>query len=469
MSASLDAQQQIFSGNPDDRRAFESLEEHFFLQGDWQALTDIYRQRISAASIVEDTQETALLLFRLGQILDERVGDPDAASEVYWKLAKLDPSNRSALQQLGEIHKRREQWDMVLQIAELESQTIMPASERAALETEVGRLWQDQFGDPEEARKAFERALAADPELPEALVGLAALHREAGRFEDSAALYEQLTGRIRGPERAPVWIALGSLFAGPLGDASYAMRCFEAALDDDPLQIPAVEWLLMFEIADGNWETVGSLMETRFELASGAEQRAAIAVEASQIQHNLLGSAAAAYAWLDRAAELAPDEISVLLARADVDRAEADDAALLATLNRLISVAGQHAPPAVLVEAAQLQADSSNPEAALDTLRTASELPGHNNVRLLSVQARVLRESGSKPELAEVLEKLTALDQFKDEAQRAGLLRELAGLREADLADAAGAHSAWQRACDREPQNDECLGALTRIHSRLSK
>ena len=103
----------------------------------------------------EDLDLKGPLLFRLGQILEERVLDLHTASETYWELARLDPTNRPALRQLRGIHERRGQWDMVLQIAELESQTTMPPYERAVFEAELGRTWKEQLGDPEEARAAF--------------------------------------------------------------------------------------------------------------------------------------------------------------------------------------------------------------------------------------------------------------------------------------------------------------------------
>ena len=105
MARGLDAQQQIFASNPDDRRAFEALEEHFFLEGDWPALARVYRDRIAAPSIEADPAKKAALLLRLGQILEERILDLDAACEVYWTLARLDPNHRPALRQLRGIWK----------------------------------------------------------------------------------------------------------------------------------------------------------------------------------------------------------------------------------------------------------------------------------------------------------------------------------------------------------------------------
>ncbi len=468
MSTGLDAQQQIFARDPDDRRAFEALEEHFFLEGDWPSLARLYSARIDAPSIAASPDQQAALLFRLGQILEERVLDASAASEVYWRLARLDPGNRPALRQLRGIHERREQWDMVLQIAELESQTDMPPYERAAFESAMGRYWQQGLGDPDEALAAYERALAADPEFPEALAGLAELHEAAGRLDAAAEHLERLAERLRGPERAPVWISLGQLYAGPLGEPVRAGSCFARALEDDPYQMPAVEWALLLETANENWHAVSELLERRFDLAAGARHRAAIAVEASQIQLNHLGSVPAARAWIDRATELAQDEASVLLAVAEVERAEGDPDALLLTLDRLIEISGPATPRGVLIEAARLHARFGQLDAALAAIGRAVEKPGDDDRAVLEVQADLLRQSGAKNELVEVLETLTALDGHADSDAHTDLLRELARLHEEDLGDEAAARGAWQRAFDRDPADVESCDALERIHRKTN-
>ncbi len=466
MATGLDAQYKIFASNPDDRRAFEALEEHFFLEGDWDHLVELYRARIASPSVEAEEALRVPLLFRLGQILEERTLDLEAATEVYWTLARIDPTNRPALRQLRGIHERREQWDMVLQIAELESATTMPPYERAAFESDLGLTWQKHLGDSDEACAAFERALEADAEFPAALEGLAQLHQEASRWTDAAAILERLTERLRGPERAPAWIALGRLYVGPLEDSARARRCFAAALEDDPFQAPAVEWSLLLATAEEDWPSVSDLLESRFDLASGARHRAAIAVEASQIQLNHLGSPAAARAWVDRALDLGAEEPSVLLAASDVERTDGDRDALLLILDKLITLTGMNAPRMALIEAAELHADFGHPDAALDAIRRAADRSGHGDERILTLQARLLREGGSKRELAEVLETLTELDPGNQTPGRAAQLRELAVLQQDDLGDEASASTNWRRAFELEPGAGPALEALERIYSK---
>ncbi len=467
MATGLDAQQKIFSTNPDDRRAFEALEEHYFLEGDWEALVALYRARLDAPSVCDALDQKSPLLFRLGQILEERVLDLDTATEIYWELARLDPSNRPALRQLRGMHERRAQWDMVLQIAELESQTSMPSYERAVFEAELGRTWKEHLDDPDEARAAFERALEADPDFPAALEGLAALHQEAGRLREAATILERLTDRLRGPERAPVWIALGSLYAGPLDERSQARRCFQSALEDDPFQAPAVEWSLLLATEAEDWTEVSDLLESRFDLASGARARAAIAVEASQIQLNHLNSSARARAWVDRATELGAHEASVVLAACDVERADGDRDALLEQIDKLIDLAGDHTPRALLIEGAELHADFGHDEQALAAIRTAAARPGPDDEQVLLLHARLLRDGDAKRELADVLETLTELDGTRSAASRAALLRELATIQEEDLGEHANAGQTWRRAFDLEPGEGTALDALERLHRKL--
>lgn len=465
MATGLDAQQTIFASNPDDRRAFEALEEHFFLDGDWAALAELYRTRIDAPGVTADPGQQAPLLFRLGQIEEERLLDLDAASETYWTLVRLDPANRPALRQLRGIHARRGQWDVVIQIAEIESATEMPPFERAAFEAELGRTWHVHLQDQDEARLAYERALAVDPDFPPALEGLAELHREAGRLREAAHLLELLTQRLRGPERAPVWITLGTLLAGPLDERDRARHCFAAALEDDPFQSAAVEWSLLLATEAEDWPLVSDLLESRFDLASGARSRGAIAVEASQIQLNHLGSVAGARAWIERALELSSDEPAVLLACGDVERAEGDREGLLATLDRLIVCGGRVTPRAALLEAAELHAEFGHDAKALETIRRAAERSGADDERVLLLHARLLREDGDKTALAEVLETLTGLDGASPET-RAAQLRELAVLQEQDLGDEDAALGSWRRAFDLDPGPGAALDALDRLYRK---
>ena len=90
----------------------------------------------------------------------------------------------------------------------------MPPYERAQFESDLGRIWHRHLGDRGEAERAYQRALALDGEFPPALEGLSELCSRRGGSTKGHGSSSDSRVRLRGPERAPFWLALGRLHAG---------------------------------------------------------------------------------------------------------------------------------------------------------------------------------------------------------------------------------------------------------------
>ena len=121
------------------------------------------------------------MLFRLGQIWAERLGDIDRAAECYRNALQGDPTCHPALAELRHIHVSRGQWDVALQIAEAEAELEISSGERAALLAEVGKIWHVQLLDPEQAFEHYDKALDYEPEHAQALEGAARAAHTLGR------------------------------------------------------------------------------------------------------------------------------------------------------------------------------------------------------------------------------------------------------------------------------------------------
>jgi len=96
----LERLRERFLADPGDARAFSELEEHWFVAGSWDDLLWLYQHRLTAPALAKDPRQRAGLLFRLGQILADRRGDPDAAArgttavvdaDVYQAAMAVDP------------------------------------------------------------------------------------------------------------------------------------------------------------------------------------------------------------------------------------------------------------------------------------------------------------------------------------------------------------------------------------------
>lgn len=463
----MDRHRQALAANPDDVRAFDALQEHYFLEGSWEELVSLYRARLESPALADDPPKRARLLFRLGQVLEERCDRMAEAEQVYWEVARLDSGFRPALRQLRHIYDSRSQWDMVLQIAEVEGQIPMPAPERAAFLADLGEVWLDHLDDPGEAQNCFESALGGEPHQQKALHGLARVHQHFGRHPQAAAILERLVGALRGPERAPALVALGKLYAGPLRQTERAAACLRRAMTDDPRNDEAVEALVLLASAQEQWPLLADLYERRFDLARGARQRAAIAVEAGTMQLERLRRPDQARQWFERARELADDDLAVHHALAELERMEGRSGPLREALDRVIALGGDSTPLSVLVEAADLHAESGHPEQALRYLKRANERKPDDPL-ILEALSDALGNAGRGAELADVLERRAALA-TDDADARADALLELSRIHEEDLADPEAALDALTRAFDANPQRLDVTAGLQRLYRKTER
>ena len=147
-----------FTASPDDRVAFEFLEEHLFMQADWAALADLYRRRCAAPSLESQARQRAELFMRLAQICEDRLGDADAAIAAYSEAVALEPKLRRALRQLRSMFQARGSWEAVLQISEQEAGLAATREERARAYVEMADVWRRHLGDPEQAEIFYARA-----------------------------------------------------------------------------------------------------------------------------------------------------------------------------------------------------------------------------------------------------------------------------------------------------------------------
>ena len=463
MEANLRRAEERFGADPTDARAFEALEEHYFLQGDWPELVRLYERRLDAQDLRANPEAAARLCFRLGQVLEERCLQTDRAAEFYQEAARRAPRFRAPLTQLRRLYAAREAWDLVLQVAEIEASLPLQPFERAAFFAQMGAIWFGRMGDAQQGLAQYERALEADPEHLDALRGVARIHVQRGDAAAAAAALERVIARARGAEAAPPMVELARLCDGPLAQPERAVELYRSALAQDPRCQEALEALCERAGASGQWAQVGELMERRFDLATGATRRLAIALEAGRLQLEHLRNPAEARLWYGRALELMPHEDpAVYLALADVERLAGNREAVARWLDRAATASPEAVPIHVLVESAFHAGERGDPERALVALRRALDrAPGDRQV--LEALAQVLERLGRTAELAAVLEREAAL-LANDGAARAEVWLRLGALH-GRAGDAETSRRALERAVEADPSCGAAIDALAATYA----
>ncbi len=453
-----------FEASPGDRAAFEALEEQLFVRGEWAPLVALYDDRLAAPEVAADgpdagRRERARVLFRKGQVLEERRLEADRAIDCYREVLDLDPGFRPALQQLRGLFARREDWDEVLLAAERESAIEMPAPERARFATEVGEIYEQRLSDAEQALVQYEDALQADPDHVAALLGAARAHVSLGAPRAAAAALERATERLRGADRAPALVAWAELCEGELGEADRAPELYRRALTDDPRCERALESLSWEAGRSGNWEMLDDLCERRFEVATGAVRRLAIAHEAARGQLEGARNPRAARHWLDRAESLFGDDPVVPMLRADCEGLAGDRKAREPHLRRALALAGDAIPESVLRECAELAMARGDGEQAAQDFQALLARTGPVPETLEPFE-EVLAELGRDDELDELLVLAAG---SAGGTQRTELWLRLASLRE-QREDADSAREALENAARTDPGHPEVCQRLESIY-----
>ena len=373
MDANLQALRDRFEAKPNDIVAFDGLEEAHFVAGEWEELVSLYLRRLEAPDldVAERPGPRARVILRLAQVLDERCGRTDDALARYQEAMQLDPTLRAAFAQVRRIYSEREQWALVLQVAEIEAELPMRPYERTAFHTELAQIWLEHLSDPAEAAKCFGHALEADAGHVPALIGLADAREFEGDRDAAVSALEHAAGQLRGTDRAAVWARLARMRRDQGADAATVNELFKRAATDDPRHAEALEALATHAETTEQWDMYGDLQERRFELADEMLDRLAIAHDAGRIQLERLRDPLGARHWFGRALDLFPDDPVVHLYLADVERLCGNNDALAGHLRRAADLADNAAPAEVLQESAQLATEQGDDEFAICLLYTS--------------------------------------------------------------------------------------------------
>jgi len=464
LSPLLDRQRERFLADPNDAQAFKALEEDLFLAGDWAGVIEVYEHRLSAESIADQPSELAAIHCRIGRVHHERLGEPDRAIACYREALQIDSQHRPALMRLRKLHASQNQWDVAVQIGEVEGALPMRPDERATLLAEMGTIWLEHLGDRNQAIAMFKRALDEHPTQIDALEGSARAFAAAGQIARAAGAWDQVIELLRGPARAIALVARARLAEDSLRDVALGAELYRRALTDDPNNLAALEAVAGQAEADENWTLLVDLQERRFELTPEAERKANIAMETGEAQWKHLSNPSAAQLWLDRAASLDPNNRKCVAALADLARDNDDDETLIQHLERISDLSRGPTPVSVLLELSTLYTDRGDTDRAYQNLALAFEFDPNNDL-IGEAFSEILTRLGRDEELVEVLEQRAETPNM-DGASCAAVLSDLGTLWEGQLDDVDAACSAYRRAFEADPAAPGVSSALERLYRK---
>jgi tetratricopeptide (TPR) repeat protein len=251
--------------------------------GAWSSVVDLVRgaakaepprlwalRALSARARAEDDNETALAVDqRLYDFVDRPLDKATLAlraAEAAARLERLDdarrlleralehvPEHPVALTTLAEVLENREDYGGAARALEALAEASVVDSHKVSAWHQAAVLWLEKAQDSERGRAALEKAVALDLRHEDAVARLQALYVAAGERQKLAELLERRLEQTNDPEeRIAIEVARGrALFE--VGERPAARAALQAALDENPDHVDALEAFAELCAGEGDW------------------------------------------------------------------------------------------------------------------------------------------------------------------------------------------------------------------------
>src|SRR5581483_24216 len=107
---------------------------------------------------IAEAQDAAIICFKVGQVLDTKLREPERAVQFYEKARELLPEvGNRALPALDRLYSQLEQYEQQAQVLDVLATSAPESQERIALLFRLGQLCGEKLDSPDRAAQAFER------------------------------------------------------------------------------------------------------------------------------------------------------------------------------------------------------------------------------------------------------------------------------------------------------------------------
>jgi tetratricopeptide (TPR) repeat protein/tRNA A-37 threonylcarbamoyl transferase component Bud32 len=305
----------VLALEPHELQALKGLDRIYSRTGKYHELLNVLERQVAIAAT---PRQKITLHERMAALHDEEFLDHARAALCLEEVLALDPDNDGALTALPRHYRALEEWDKLEKLYERHVTVTVDDGRRLELTLARARVLAENIGSPERAMRAYEQALAMEPEHAGALEALARLRETSGDAHAALAAIEALAAKASTPEaKAEQWLRAARLLEGR-GDRDGAIERYKMALDANPKEAAASTALRHAYAARGEASGVVGLIERELEFAEGKVTKARLYAELARVQREDLRDIEAAEGNAKIALDLDPSNADALLVLGDL-------------------------------------------------------------------------------------------------------------------------------------------------------
>lgn len=273
------------------------------------------------AKAVRDVARRKTLIRKAAQVLDQQVGDLEAACVRYATILR-DGDDPEALEAFGRLHETKGDWAALVDNTVRRANIAPEAEAKAGLLTEAARLLDEQLEQPAKAALVLRRILdEVAPDHHETLRKIVDVQVRAGNHLAAAEALERLRELTDDPDEAIRHSeTLGEWYRGPLEAPQLAIETYERIRSKEPLHAGALAALSELYDQVGDFEKLLKVLRARSKAADLPLDQAQLLIEGARIAETRLKDLERAWGWFQEALQRTPGETEIFDAVCEAGR-----------------------------------------------------------------------------------------------------------------------------------------------------
>jgi len=468
---------EILDLDADDKDAVAGLEALLQQAERWEELVEHLRGRIDQQL---GTPAEIPLKLRLAELLETRLGDRDAAIDVYEDISQIDAREVNAMaalerliqepeltlrisQILDPIYRQLDQWKKLIAILEAQVELGDDPFDQARLLSEVGELHDVRGDDPALAFHAWMRAFVADPASEQARSQVDALAARMGAWDEHVQAYEAALAKTDDDAlKSEMMMTVARVHDEKRGDPRAAIAGYERLAKHDPEDPSPLDALEALHTMVGDWNGLADVLERRAEQAFDVEEKGELLRRLGSVQEDLLGDHDQAVAAYKRAVEEDDADALALEALDELYVAMRRPSDLVGVLGRRIEICAEADGRVALgLRFGSLHAEQLHqPDQAIEAYQRVLDDDAANETAL-SALGGLFERQGRFADLLDNLGERAAV--AIDDVERVALLSRAGEVLEKELGDPYEAIDRYRQALEVDPSHGSSIEALMRI------
>lgn len=262
--------------DPQHHPSIKALQDIYTRRSDWPNLYATFEREID---VVFGDQEQSQILGRMARLAHDQLADAPRAIELWRRVLDLRGEDPEALNALGDIHAKLENWAELVEILEREVSIVEMDEMRIRIFADLGRIWYEKLGRDRNSLESWERVLDIDPGNTDALFHIAEIYRKGNQWHELVDTLHRLidvgAATLDDARLENVYMQLGHLYQTELQQPMDAVDAYRKVVEFNPSNFDAMNALELIHVEEAQWEDAIGVKETRARALQDPDQRVA--------------------------------------------------------------------------------------------------------------------------------------------------------------------------------------------------